>query len=407
METFNKALFIVQTLQEAGYTAYFAGGWVRDHLLNHPSDDIDIATNATPETIQALFEKTIPVGIQFGIIIVRIDRTEFEVATFRKDIEYKDGRRPSRVEFTEAKEDALRRDYTINGLFYDPVKKQLFDYIEGKMDLEHKLIRAIGNPHQRISEDRLRMMRAIRYATRFSFTIEKKTKEAILTHANELLPAVAIERVVQELKKMHAYNTLRPSLLMLHQYNLFQSIFKEHSQICYETLEKILRPLNYFPEHSPLIAGLVLLLNPISKENIIDFCKRFKLSKHETEYALFFEKSLSFIKKPQEAREWAYFYANPFSKIALEVNAALHPESKNDFIEEHVKRQKTLSTHINRILTNTPLLQSNDLIKEGITPGPHLGKLLKEGERFAINQDLDSKEGVIEKLKLTPLWKKK
>src|SRR5262249_42065141 len=154
-----QARTIVETLTRAGYIAYYAGGWVRDLLLGHPSDDIDIATNAPPAVVQQLFANTVPIGLAFGIVLVLIEGREYEVATFRSDVGYTDGRRPSHVHFTSAKEDAKRRDFTINGMFYDPLKQEVLDYVEGKEDLEKKLIRAIGDPHERIREDRLRMIR--------------------------------------------------------------------------------------------------------------------------------------------------------------------------------------------------------------------------------------------------------
>ena len=162
MEEHPQARYIVDTLAKAGFVAYYAGGWVRDFLLGHPSDDIDIATNAPPETIQALFPKTVPIGIAFGIVLVIVEGHPYEVATFRNDLEYQDGRRPLRIEFTTAEEDAKRRDFTINGMFYDPLQKTVLDFVGGQQDLQKQLVRAIGNPHARIAEDRLRMIRAIR-----------------------------------------------------------------------------------------------------------------------------------------------------------------------------------------------------------------------------------------------------
>lgn len=407
METYNSALEVITTLKNAGYIAYFAGGWVRDHLLNHPSDDIDIATNATPDIIQALFAKTIPVGINFGIVIVVIDKHEFEVATFRRDLEYQDGRRPSKIEYTEEKEDAKRRDFTINGLFYDPIEKKLFDYVEGKVDLEHKLIKAIGNPHERISEDRLRMIRAIRYATRFSFTIEKKTKEAILAHNTELFPHVAIERVYQELNKMHSYNTLRPSFLMLHQYGLLQAIFIDLKYITYEDLEKRLRPLSYFPEKSPLIAGLLVLFDSFTEEQANFLSDFLKLSNKERSFALFFCHALVFINNSHEGVDFARFYANPFSKICLEVIGALNPENKEAFLLDHVRKRNSLLPHIERMEQKTPLIQAKDLENVGIKPSPKMGALLKEAERIAVNQNLSDKKMIIEGLKNSTFWNEK
>src|SRR3989338_9806133 len=192
---------IVERLKEKGFIAYFAGGWVRDFLMKHPSDDIDIATTASVEEVRALFEKTIPVGAAFGIVIVVEDGHPFEVATFRKERGYLDGRRPTKVEPATPQEDAQRRDFTINGLFYDPTTDELFDYVEGKRDLQKGILRAIGNPHERFLEDRLRMMRAVRYSTRFNFPIEKETKAAVLLHAKNPPPPRPQERDLAGFKK--------------------------------------------------------------------------------------------------------------------------------------------------------------------------------------------------------------
>jgi len=195
------ALSICQTLHEKGYIAYFAGGYVRDMILEIPSDDIDIATDASPDVIQSLFSRTIPLGIAFGIVVVILKKESFEVATFRKDLKYKDGRRPEEVAFCSPKEDADRRDFTINGLFYDPFKKEILDYVGGKEDIKEKIIRAIGDPFVRFEEDKLRLIRACRFAARFDFKIDSHTQQAMLAEAPSLFPSVSIERITQELKK--------------------------------------------------------------------------------------------------------------------------------------------------------------------------------------------------------------
>ena len=248
MTPYDSACKIVQKLQSKGHVAYFAGGWVRDYLMDHPSDDIDIATDASVEIIQDLFEKTIPVGIQFGIVIVVIDNQHFEVATFRKDKGYEDGRRPISIEKASPKEDSSRRDFTINGMFYDPISHEIFDFVEGKQDLEKQIIRAIGNPHQRFIEDRLRMIRAVRYSCRFSFRIEQETKEAIIKHANSLFPAVAIERVWQEFEKMSRFGSFQTFLITLFRLHLLQTIFPQLENLTIDTLEKRLAILKQFPK---------------------------------------------------------------------------------------------------------------------------------------------------------------
>lgn len=153
MDAYSTGCQIIEKLYQHGYLAYFAGGWVRDFLLGHPSSDIDIATSATPREIESLFSKTIPVGAQFGIVVVIEKKHQFEVATFRKDAEYKDGRRPISIELASPEEDAKRRDFTINGMFYDPIQRRILDYVNGQEDLNLGIIRAIGNPHERFLED--------------------------------------------------------------------------------------------------------------------------------------------------------------------------------------------------------------------------------------------------------------
>ena len=165
----NKARSIVQRLREKGYSAYFAGGCVRDMLLGKEPQDYDIATSAHPEDLQRVFPQTIPVGAQFGVILVLVEGEPFEVASFRHDGPYLDGRRPSSVRYGSLEEDVLRRDFTINGMVYDPLEDRVIDLVEGRRDLQQRVIRAIGDAEQRFEEDRLRMIRAVRFAASLDF----------------------------------------------------------------------------------------------------------------------------------------------------------------------------------------------------------------------------------------------
>src|SRR2546430_13841785 len=177
---------IVRKLRAAGHVAYYAGGCVRDLLSGKPPKDIDIATDARPEKVQKLFPRTYAVGAHFGVIVVLENGLQFEIATFRSDDVYLDGRRPSEVHFSSPEEDARRRDFTINGMFFDPAKNELIDFVDGRTDLKAKLIRAIGDPTKRFSEDRLRMLRAIRFATVLEFEIEKETWNALAENAGSI-----------------------------------------------------------------------------------------------------------------------------------------------------------------------------------------------------------------------------
>ncbi|MCP3904763.1 MAG: CCA tRNA nucleotidyltransferase [Planctomycetes bacterium] len=195
------AVEVAAALREAGYTAYFAGGCVRDRLMGREPKDYDVATDALPEQVRAIFPRAHSVGEAFGVMLVRQRRCMIEVATFRSDGTYRDGRHPESVTFGDAEHDARRRDFTINGLFEDPVTNEIIDFVGGRRDLERKVIRAIGDPAERVREDRLRMLRAVRFAARFAFAIEPETAETIRESADDL-QGVSRERIGHEIRMM-------------------------------------------------------------------------------------------------------------------------------------------------------------------------------------------------------------
>jgi poly(A) polymerase len=199
MESFARS--IVRRLRDAGHEAFFAGGCVRDSLMGKIPHDFDIATSARPEQVQALFPRTIPVGVQFGVVLVVEGGNEYQVATFRSDGAYLDGRHPQRVTFTTAEGDARRRDFTINGLFYDPMEERVLDFVGGQKDLEMHTLRAIGNPADRFAEDKLRLLRAVRFASTLGFKIEGATWNAIRAGAGAI-KEVSAERIRDELVKI-------------------------------------------------------------------------------------------------------------------------------------------------------------------------------------------------------------
>ncbi len=201
MEEINAAREIASRLVDAGHVALFAGGCVRDFLMGRTPKDYDIATSATPQQVLAIFPKSNEVGAHFGVVIVKNHGHHIEVATFRTDGSYSDSRRPDHVIFSTAEDDAQRRDFTMNGLFQDPFTDKVIDYVGGSIDLHAGILRAIGDPHLRFSEDALRLLRAIRFATCLQFTIEENTWQAIMTHA-ALLANISPERIRDELAKM-------------------------------------------------------------------------------------------------------------------------------------------------------------------------------------------------------------
>jgi len=192
---------IIKTLHKKGYQALWAGGCVRDILLGKKPKDYDIVTDAPPEEVENIFDKTIPIGKQFGIIMVHQDEHEFEIATFRKESDYKDGRRPTTVEFTDAYEDAHRRDFTINGMFYDPLTDTIIDHVNGQRDLTLGLVQFIGDANKRIKEDHLRLLRAVRFKNTLQFQYEPQTYKAVLEHAH-LAKNISAERIQTEINKM-------------------------------------------------------------------------------------------------------------------------------------------------------------------------------------------------------------
>jgi len=210
---------IIKKLRRAGYEAYWAGGCVRDILLGIKPKDFDIVTSAKPDEMEKVLrhtlEKTILIGKKYGVLMAVKNGHHFEIATFRSDSGYSDGRRPDAITFTSAKEDAKRRDFTINGMFYDPIKDKIKDYVGGQKDLAAGLIRFIGNPGQRIIEDHLRILRAIRFKNQFDFQYEPKTYTALHKHARLVIDKVAKERIAAELDKM---------LLMTHAADAFKDM---------------------------------------------------------------------------------------------------------------------------------------------------------------------------------------
>jgi poly(A) polymerase len=244
---------LVRRLRAAGHEAYFAGGCVRDRLLGCEPLDFDVATSAPPEAVQGLFRRTVPVGVQFGVILVLVDDARFEVATFRSDEAYVDGRRPSAVHFGSAKEDACRRDFTINALFQDPISGEVIDFVGGRDDLGRGVIRAIGDAGARIAEDRLRMLRAVRFAARFGFTIEPATHAAIRAAA-PTLPDISPERIGDEVVKLLTEGGARHAFELLDATGLLPVVLPEVA-----AMQGVQQSPEFHPEGDVFLHTLLLL----------------------------------------------------------------------------------------------------------------------------------------------------
>lgn len=403
MSIIGNAISIVKTLKEHGFIAYFAGGYVRDLVLGHPSSDVDIATDAKPEDIAKIFPRTLLVGAKFGVAIVIQKGHHYEIATFRKDENYQDGRRPQSIIYCDAYEDAKRRDFTINGMFFDPIDNKILDFVGGKEDLDKKIIRAIGDPSERFLEDRLRMLRAIRFAYRFNFDIELHTKEAIAKHSVTLLPAVSVERLLQEFDKMSKESNFHLALLTMFQLQLLQTIFSDLKNIDIYELTKRVEPIKNYPHEACTFLKIAALF-PDKPLNYLEELGRFLKTTNESIKSLqyYFEAKNHFENTSKATLwHWAHVYANPQFHTVLHIfSAHLDLHERPAFINQHEQRYDLIKEDIKRIQSKIPVVNSLHLKQKGIKPGPQMGKLLKEAEQISINERLHHFEDILIKLNL-------
>lgn len=249
------ALEVVRRLQRAGFTAYWAGGCVRDLIMGRPAKDYDIATNAVPDRVLDLFDRAVAVGKSFGVVRVPLGDDWYEVATFRKDEPYVDGRHPSAVTFSDPETDASRRDFTVNALFYDPVLQEALDYVGGYEDIGRRVIRAVGDPRARLEEDRLRLLRAVRFAATLDFTLEPATAEAIRATA-PLIPTISAERIRDELSRtLTEACRAGDAVVLLHECGLLKPLLPE-----VDAMIGTEQPPEYHPE-GDVFRHTVLMLN--------------------------------------------------------------------------------------------------------------------------------------------------
>lgn len=407
---YNAAIHIIKELILNGYTALFAGGFVRDRLMgNDDTGDIDIATNATPDSIAKLFPNTINVGEQFGVMIVVNKGIPFEVATFRSDIGIADGRHPAGVVFTDARNDAVRRDFTINGIFFDPIKEDVIDYVGGIEDIKQKIIKAIGDADKRFEEDYLRMLRAIRFAARFNFIIEENTWRAIRKNAFNIIH-ISPERIFCELDKILRQGNADTALLLLKNSGLLVHILPEIEALC-----GIEQPAEFHPEgdvfnhtkialsylkagSSPVLAWSVLL-HDIGKPATKTISDRVRFNNHDRVGALMAKDLLRRLHASNaliKAVEACIENHMNFKNVKQMRLATLKKFLSRDTIEEEIDlhRIDCLASHgildnyefIIRIrseiaidkLKPEPYIKGKDLIALGLKPGPAFGKILSE-----------------------------
>ena len=416
---------IVERLRAKGFQALYAGGCVRDRLLGLEPHDYDVATNARPEQVMALFPRTVPVGAQFGVILVLEQGKEIQVATFRGDGAYLDGRHPESVVYTDAEGDARRRDFTVNGLFLDPLKQEILDFVGGRKDLQARLLRAIGDPGQRFAEDKLRLLRAVRFATTLEFDIDPETWRAIRQWAPEI-HTVSAERIREELVKI----LLSPNRLrgfdLLDESGLLREILPEM-----EALKGCDQPPDFHPEgdvfiHTRLMLSMLgpevslqlvlsVLFHDIGKPatRVVDETGRIRFNGHEGVSAEMSLRLLQRLRFPNEVidavlpavRLHMSFKDVPNMRVATLKRMMARPTFEDE-LELHrvdcLASHGMLDNHATLIakreefshepLIPEPLVTGHDLITLGWKPGPRFAEILSAVQTRQLEGVLHTRE---------------
>lgn len=390
MSNKQAAIEIIQRLQEHGFQALLAGGCVRDMLLGRPAKDYDVATDAQPADVIRLFRRTLKVGARFGVVIVLIGSEQVEVATFRSEAGYEDGRHPTEVRFTSAAEDASRRDFTINGMFYDPRKEQVIDYVEGQVDLAKGVIRTIGSPEERFGEDYLRMLRAVRFSTRLGFAIEPETYAAIGRNAAKIA-RISGERIAAELEGILVHPNRACGAGMLIETGLARAVFPgfdgESGRQAVAVLGRLRRNVS-FP--LALAALFVACPAPLALEK----CEVLKLSNKQIKHMEFLLSERGSLLDPaMSLAPLKKFLASPYFWDLYELERAIQ---KADDAEQGVSRLSRLRRRIRDLgdvdVKPKPLLNGHDLMRLGATPGPSLGQLAEELYVAQLEGDVATRE---------------
>jgi poly(A) polymerase len=409
----SDASAVVQRLRDAGHVAYFAGGCVRDELLGLQPKDYDVATDAPPPRVRELFSNTLAVGAKFGVILVRQGKSQVEVATFRREGIYEDGRRPAEVHFTGAEEDARRRDFTINGLFFDPSQNKLIDFVGGRADLENRILRAIGRPQERFEEDHLRLLRAIRFAARFELTIEPATAAAIRVAAPQL-KRISPERIAEELRLISAHpsNAKAWRAMCIEFPGLAQAIFRFAGQMpenparwpgVLEAAKTDGAPFGVWLsvialEWSIMHGGADLrqILSPENVRRTVQVLRQsLRISNDESSDARSTLEGLAILlaDPPLPVATVRRFLARPTACWSRAILRALssHVDAR---VIQTVERQ--LEEYSRLGPTPLPLVTGDDLVARGIRPGPLFKRVLNEVYDAQLESRVTSREAALE-----------
>lgn len=393
------AIQVATELQSHGHQALWAGGCVRDQLLGREPKDYDVATDATPHQVRDIFgrHRTLAIGAAFGVITVIGDREtgNIEVATFRRDAQYSDGRHPDSVQFSDARADALRRDFTINGIFYDPVAEKVIDHVNGKADLECQIVRAIGKPEDRINEDKLRMLRAVRFAAVYGFSIDDDTMTAIQHHAAEIR-IVSAERIGGELRPMLRHRHRATAADLLRQSGLLKEILLD-GELLYENRgnwRTRLRWLEQLGEDAAFEQATAILISRLIKQQGLGpTIDRWKLTNAEAAAIQWIEDHLITLSRAHQL-PWSVvqpLLTSRHARLALPI-AEIQFGSQHEGIQVCRQRLKWPEQQLNP----KPLISGADLKKIGLKPGPVFKQILQQARALQLDGELHSTEAALQ-----------
>jgi len=387
----DSAMQIIKELRAHGHEAYFVGGCVRDMVMKIEPADYDIATSARPEDIIRIFPRTESIGAQFGVVLVIHRGHPFEVATFRSDEAYVDGRRPTGVVFTDATQDVLRRDFTINGLLYDPLTERVIDYVNGQADIEAKIVRAIGDPHARFEEDKLRILRAVRFGARLGYTIEPATWDAVRAMAPKI-HQVSRERIREELCRILTEGRAAHGLRMLEESGLRAEILPE-----LEVNSHIGQSVGQLRKNAHPDFALAVLLHHLTLHDVQTIVERLKFSRAEMHHIVALVENQP---RFSEVRQMSVSSLKRFFRLErfedhlelARIHAVVAGVLPLDATFAHRKRNEWSDDEI----WPQPLVSGNDLITMGFSPGPRFKEILTRVEDEQLEGRLSTPEQAME-----------
>lgn len=390
-DAWSAALHVIEKLRANGHIALLAGGCVRDRLLGQSPKDYDVATDATPQRVKQLYPRSRKVGAKFGVVLVRMYGHDVEVATFRSDGSYSNGRHPDQVCFGSETEDARRRDFTINGLFFDPIEDRVIDHVSGRADLEARVLRTIGDPDQRFQEDHLRMLRAIRFAVRLGFTIEPTTLAAIRRLAGQLR-AISAERIWQELEAILTAPTRALGWRLLVDTGLrhhLQSRWRADAEED-RTVHRRLAALPSKVVSVALATAAVLASRP--RNEVRDVCRALRLANRLLNAVTWLVGSLPAVRNGRalELADLKVLMAHPSWEDLLELLRADLVATEAGLDGYDFVRRWSERVPADRVAP-PPLLNGGDLERIGIEPGPRFGALLDAVYRAQLNEVVDTR----------------